>query len=1178
MKKTITKRKLIAVLMKTSVSLLLIVLVASMTFGRDGFAQDVLNRMVSVEAEQRDLKLILSQLEKTAKVRFSYVPSLVRDRKVSLMARNLPLEDVLTRLLRPLHIQYVVSGGYIILNREPTPSQLPSSVISSTDMASTGTARPEDETISGKVSDEKGQGLPGVSVVMKGTARGTTTDIDGNYRLVVPAKGTVLVFSFVGYVPQEITVGAQNVIAVSLQPDTKALNEVVVVGFGEQKKATVTGAIAQVGEEVFKDRPVANTAVALQGQVPGLIIQRTSARPGNEGLNIRLRGESSVTGVEPLIIIDGVPSVVGSLELNTINPNDIESVVALKDASAAIYGARAQGGVLLITTKRGKGGKMQVSLNSNFRLNTIGINVPWANMSQWAQQYLVASTQDKVDASGNPVEWFPQWTKENLQKMATGQAFDYTNPSTGLVSHYADNNWQNALYGPAWSNQQNLNIRGSSDKTAYLFSLGFSDNRSLLKTAYDGEKKYNLRFNYDYTISKRIKLETGMSYDNRTVQNPRFGLSGSNTGFFDAPVFPAYNLNGDYYDDYGYRNPVAFTQSGGTSKNNEAIMRLNARLGVELVTGLKLTANGAVTKRDNWATLYSQRFNFYSWTGDRITSTQNTLQGITETINNTLYQNYGVQLDYVKTIARDHDISFMVANTAELNDTKGVTAGRANLDYAGLFTLNTASPNTVSGGVTTNTQTNSGTASHWGLVSYISRFNYSFRQKYLFEALGRRDGSSRFDMNNRWANFYGLSAGWRLSEEGFVKNLNLFNNLKLRASYGETGGQASLGNYDYVSTIGIGSALFGATPSLQTSAFLSAITTDQRSWERMVNKDVGLDFAMLNNRLSGSIDLFEKKNVGMLIGITYPSILGGTAPTTNSGTLRTRGWEVAMNWKSNVGRVNYNVGVQLSDNTNNIVSYQGKDSWAAGKFSPRQGYPLNALFVYKTDGYFANKDDVAAYYAKYGGKGNLSALNGATTTLRPGDLKVVDLDGDGQITATGTGLPGSGDVYYYGDANPHYSFGVNLGAQWKGFDFSAFVQGVGQWYILRGGNARAPFFRNYVNVNTSYIGKTWTPETPDAQYPRMSFDATRNNWNWQFNDVNIQNLRYARLKSLIIGYTVPQQLTSKIKTDRIRVYFSGNVLFELTSVKDGFDPERGESSDSTYPFFRTWSFGIDLSF
>ncbi|BAV07001.1 TonB-linked outer membrane protein, SusC/RagA family [Filimonas lacunae] len=1032
-------------------------------------------------------------------------------------------------------------------------------------------------TLRGRVTDAvNGLPLANVTIALEGNGGGVATDSAGRFTLHAPA-GAKLVVTHVGYATLKITPDDSNTLDILLQPANAAdLGDVVVVGYGARKKATLTGSIVQVGEEVFKDRPLANAATALQGFIPGLQITRTSTRPGNEGLSIVMRGASSVSAVDPLIIIDGVP-LIGTWEFNQINPNDIESVTALKDASAAIYGARAQGGVVLVTTKRGKGGKMQVSLNSNFNRNTIGITVPWASMSQWASLYLQTSTSDKRDVAGNPVEWFPQWTKDNLIKMAADSSFDYTDPS-GIVHHYANNNWQDALYGPSWSNQQNLSVRGSNGKTAYMFSLGYSDNKSLLKTAYDGEKKYTTRFNYDYNISDRVRLETSVSFDNRTVQSPRNGVG---NGYFDAPIFPVYNKLGQYYDDYGFRNPVAFTQSGGTTKNREGIVRLNAKLIAEVLKGLKLTGNAAVVKRDGWNTAYNQTFNLYNWLGTKVNSIQYgppNNPAITETIGNTVYQTYSAQADYIKTIAKHHNIAVMAGTSAELSETKALSASRSQLQYDGLYDINTAiSPTTASF-----TGLNSGGSSHWGLVSYFTRINYDYKRKYLLEVLGRRDGSSRFDISSRWSNFYGISGGWRITEEPFMKHINWLDELKIKGGYGETGGQASLGNYDYLALIGTGTALFGSTPALQTTGYLNGITTNQRTWERMAKKNIALEFGMLTNRLTGTFEMFENKNTGMLIRVVYPSILGGQAPTTNSGTLRTRGWELTLNWKDKIGAVQYNVGFNLFNAKNTVLSYAGANTWAEGKYTtPREGYPLNSIYVYKTDGYFQTQQQANDYFTKYGASGRVATYNGgagATNVLRPGDLKVVDLDGDGKITPTGTGLKGSGDLYYYGDADPHYQFGINLGAQWRGFDFGAFIQGVYKWNILRTGNGRAPFFRNYLNVNTTYIGKTWTPDNPGAQYPRLSFDNNVNNWNWQFNDVNVQNLRYARLKMLVIGYTLPRSVANRIKADKLRVYFSGNDLFELTSVRDGFDPERGESSDNSYPFFRTWAFGLNLTF
>ncbi|PTQ93661.1 TonB-linked SusC/RagA family outer membrane protein [Mucilaginibacter yixingensis] len=1022
-------------------------------------------------------------------------------------------------------------------------------------------------TVSGQITDGKThETVIGATIRVKGTSTAVASDGSGNFKIAA-TQGAILQISFLGYNNQEVTANTKSFMHIALTPVANDLNEVIVVGYGTKKKETLTGAISQVGAEVFKDRPVPNAALALQGEIPGLVITRNSPRPGNEGLAIRLRGESSTSAVSPLIIIDGVPTV-ADFELSTLNPNDIESVTALKDASAAIYGARAQGGVILITTKRGKG-KAQVTYNPSFSLNTIAKSVPWGNMSEWAQLYLQTSTQDRVDASGNPIQYLPQWTLANLQRMANGESFDYTQPS-GLVSHYGDNNWQNALYGNSFSEIHNLSLRGATDKTAYAASLGYSNNKSILKTAYDGEIKYNARFNYDYDLSKNVKWSSGISYDTRTVQSPKNGVG---AGFFDAPIFPVYNVNGNYYDDYGYRNPVAMTQAGGRIRNTDNFFRFNTKLSVKVFDGLTLSGTAAITKRDGMNNSYNQTYNLYSWTGDRVTSTQYNPAAVSEVIANTIYDNFGVFADYNKSIQGKHNFALTLGSTAEKQEDRTLSAGRTGLLYPGLFDLNTATPVNA---------TNGSSDVKVGLTSYIGRFDYDYNKRYLIEAIGRSDASSRFDPDHRRQNFYGISAGWVISEEQFMKPLKFLNYLKVRGDYGETGGlgggtnglsstNGAIGAFNYVSSIGSGTALFGSSAATQGTNFISNINNLQLTWERMLNKDIGLDFTLLNNKLSGSFDIYERKNTGLILSLIYPGVLGANAPPSNAGDLRVRGFDANINWRDKIGEVSYNIGINFSNNKNLLIKRAGATAIAQGQNAPLQGYPLNSLFVYQTAGYFPTQAAADAYYTKYTATtvGNLGSMTG-NSKLRAGDLNVVDRNGDGVINMS--------DLYFAGDADPHYTFGTNLGAQWKGFDLSAFFQGVLNQNLLRGGNARAPFFRNYLDINTYYVGKTWTPDNTGAAYPRLSFDNNRNNWNWQFNDVNIQNLRYVRLKSLILGYTLPKTLISRVGLSRVRAYLSGNDLLTFSSIKDGFDPERGSSSDSSYPFIKTYTFGLEVEF
>lgn len=474
------------------------------------------------------------------------------------------------------------------------------------------------------------------------------------------------------------------------------------------------------------------------------------------------------------------------------------------------------------------------------------------------------------------------------------------------------------------------------------------------------------------------------------------------------------------------------------------------------------------------------------------------------------------------------------------------------------------------------------------MYSYFGRINYSFNNKYLFEVLGRSDASSKFAEGSRVANFYNVSGGWVLTEENFVKSLNLsaLDFLKIKSSYGETGLQSGVGLYDYYSTIGTGTAVLGSIPATQPSTWINGnglSMSRTTTWERVTMKNIGIEARLLNNRMSAEFNYYQKRNDGMLIRLTYPSVLGGTAPFSNSGDLDVKGWEAMLGWRDNIGEFSYNVGFNISDSKNTLVALEGKTTFQAGLNDQYVGHPLGSWMMYETDGFFKNQAEVDSYYAKYTAvqKGDLTPIpaDNASLALRPGDVKKVDLDGNGYISALGDPAKDKGDLKYMGDNAAHFVFGFNMGASWKGFDFSAFFQGVGKQYIERKDALAYPFVVVYTNQNASFIGKTWTPENTSAEFPRLSTNNIRNKYNYLHSDFMLQNNRYIRLKSLIIGYTLPKQWLAIAKIDRVRVYFSGNDLWESTSIKDGYDPEQGMGSNNAgYPFMRTWSLGLNLGF
>jgi TonB-linked SusC/RagA family outer membrane protein len=477
-----------------------------------------------------------------------------------------------------------------------------------------------------------------------------------------------------------------------------------------------------------------------------------------------------------------------------------------------------------------------------------------------------------------------------------------------------------------------------------------------------------------------------------------------------------------------------------------------------------------------------------------------------------------------------------------------------------------------------------GGQSSWAFLSYITRLNYNYDNKYIVEFLGRRDGSSKLSDAQRWKNFYSASGGWVISNEDFMKDFLWLSNLKVRYNYGKTGSVEGIGNYERYASISSGSVYFGegSTLASQPSLWLGGMTSELRTWETINSHDAGIDFAFLKNRLSGSFDYFSKTNEGMFIPITYPAVLGASAPLTNNGKFGAKGWEFAINWRDRIGDLTYNVGGFVGDAKNEVLKLENSENVPnPGKNSNRLvGKPRESFYVYETAGIFATQADADAYYETYywnadhtGPKaGNIlpTPQETGTNRLRPGARILVDRNGDGAITTE--------DTYYAGDAAPHYTFGFKLGVEFKGFDFQAFLQGVGDQVVLRQGHFRAPWATNWTLQNSAFTGKTWTEDNPNTDYTVISRDGAFNAFNYDNKDISIQHSSYLRLKSLVIGYTIPNHLIAKKGLSQLRVYVSGDDLWEWTKLKDGYDPEYGEQSNNTFPFSRLISAGINISF
>ncbi|HWB92625.1 MAG TPA: TonB-dependent receptor [Puia sp.] len=1076
-------------------------------------------------------------------------------------------------------------------------------------------------TITGTVVDStSGNPIPGASIHVKGTKRGIAADVKGAFSITLPSDKSILVISSTGFTAVEIR-PAGGTVNVRLAQSNQQMNDVVVVGYGVQKKATLTGAITTVSSKAFQDRgPIANPFESLQGQAPGVIVTRTSGQPGRENWNFQIRGISSTNSTPPLVILDGI-ALSDNSSLNTLNPMDIDNISFLKDASAAIYGARAANGVVLITTKRAKSGKPVIEYDASVSRKFTALMPHLLSIRQWGQGLMQATTNDNYGITPAPTSlWYeegvfaanppdsgyidltalPGWGGSAIAGlMYNGRQV----PTFGDVKDltYFNTNMQKILWGNANSTMHNLSFSGRNERSGYRVSLGYLNDGSQLQWGTNGSQRYNIRLNHDYSFSKAVKLETNISLERGDIQQPSLltftGYSAlSNYG---QPGMPALTKSGQPYEWGTVPSPPGMLKFGGANKTYDSRINAITNLTWNILDGLSFVGTAGYNTLFEQINNQQKQVNFHSY-NDEYTQNPTPVAGLpngngtfyAKTLNRDTYYNFIGRLQYHKTLATDHEFSIMAGSSYERDEVDNFTTTTYDLADDNIPSLGLGVNSTVAGFVA-----NAETQNHYALSSLFGRVTYSYKNKYLLEGLGRYDGTSKFTPDDRWKAFYGASVGWRISEEAFMQHQNIINDLKLRASYGEAGNQAGIGLYNYINLLNANSnqALLGTAPAVSVSTTGTLISLDQQ-WEIIKTKNLGVDFAVLKNRLSGSFDYFWKKNANMLLPQTVPAPLGAAAPTENIGDLETWGWEGMLTWRDNIGKdFTYSVSVNMTNNQDKLEHYGGASVVNTGFNNTVEGYPVGSYFGLRYAGRIQNQKQLDAYNAAYAPTGStnnvglpiptpLASPAGQLSGLRPGDNMYKDVNGDGKLSV-GNSSRNLGDLVYLGRDDPNYVWGFNLAAQWKGFDFQTIFQGVMKRTIWRNGslaNWAVPYGTVYQSQTNAWWGQTWSPQNPNAHFPNLHTGGGGiNGYNYQASSWSVQNGAYVRLKNLVIGYTLPHTLTDRWKSiTRLRFYVSGSDLWEHTHVHDGWDPEdtRTINGNERYPFYRYLTLGANLSF
>lgn len=1083
-------------IMKLTLGLLLISMIS---FAADAYSQTA---RVNVQAKESTIVEIFKQIEENNEVGFFFKnDQLDLNRKYTVNFQDSPLEEVLQTLLGDGYTYRFIGRNVVITsNKQITQQQ---------------------RTVTGKITNAAGEPIPGASVVIKGTTTGTVTDFDGNYILNGITQGSAIQFSFVGLEPQEIVFTGQSTINIVLEEKTIGIGEVVAVGYGVQKKVNVTGALSTMDGDNIVEKPVSQLSTALQGMAPGVTITQRSGQPGLDVGSINIRGIGSINSEsEPLVLVDGM-----EYDINDVDPNDIESISVLKDAAAsAIYGVRAANGVILITTKRGKNKEISVSYNGY-----IGLQDP-------TQLPNFVGAQDYMKLV-NKMYGSQRFTDADIA------AYDDPNRNTDA---YPDVYWMDEiLQGSGLQQQHSIAISGGSEKSKYRFSTNYLKQEGLVKKT--NFERITVRMNSDVNFNDKLTFTADMSAKFSDRSEPQ-GIGGGtwfqfSQAFMANPTLPVKYSDGTWGIGRSDGNPVRLQEEGGKYGYEDNVASGNFKLSYEFLDGLKITGNAMI----NYNTAFNSEYNkaltytdFFS--GEEVVKGSNE---ITKESYKRFYSNLQGLLNYDKTFG-DNTLG-VLAGVSRVEDNTDLLQAYRNGGSLDII-------DEIAGG-SPSSQTNDGYSYGYGLLSYFGRLNYSYKDKYLFEANIRRDGSSRFSEENRWGTFPSFSAGWRITQEPFMESASsILDELKLRASWGQLGNQ-EIGNYPYQSVMSLGYDYpFGGT--LSSGARMITAANSEISWETTEMTNIGIDGLLYNGKLDFSLEYYIKNTDDILLELPIPKTVGQNAPYQNAGSIENKGWEFSIGYKKTVSNdFKYAARFNISDVKNKITDLKDTD-WENQDNDNRilayhVGQPIGAFYGYIADGIFQSETEIANHATQPG-------------NVAPGDLIYRNLNDDEVIDAS--------DRTIIGSNIPRYTYGLNLNAGYKDFDFSVFFQGVGKVDVTTIQSNMAPTDLDG-NFKPLHID-SWSTDNTDAAYPRL----TTGSQNYVSSSYWIKSGAYLRLKNAQIGYSLPKSVINRIGISRCRFYVGGqNLLTWSKLTDDGIDPENPQDS-RYYPQVKVYTFGVNVDF